>query len=366
MQKLLTGYGLYSTLHSVVYQMVFAVMSKKVKIVGTILIVLIAVGIYIAWHWNEESTDDAAIAAHVVTISPKVSGYVKAVYVNDNQLVKAGDVLVEIDPTDYVIKRDHAKAAVEAALAGHAASSHTLETTRISAPSNLKAAEAEVQAADANWHKANNDLKRMHRLSDEARSRQQLDEAIAAEKTARASLAEAQDRLRTANTAPRVIASAKSSTEELGAQVKQAKADLAQAEKDLADTKITAPMDGRITNKGVEVGDYLQPGQQLGSLVGTDMWVVANYKETQLKHMRPGQRVDIHIDAFPDARLEGKIDSFQSGTGGHFSAFPPENATGNYVKVVQRVPVKILFNQQPDPSIPIGPGISVVPTVYTK
>jgi membrane fusion protein (multidrug efflux system) len=340
-------------------------MSKKIKIILVILVVLVGVGIYMAMHWNEETTDDAAIAAHIVTIGPKISGYVKTVNVEDNQLVKAGDVLVEIDPADYIIKRDRAKAALEAAQAGHAASSHTLETTRISAPSNLKAAEAEVQAAEANWHKANNDLKRMKRLSDEARSRQQLDEAIAAEKTARASLAQANDRLKTANTAPRVIASAKSSTDELGAQVKQAKADLAQAEKDLADTKITASMDGRITNKGVEVGDYIQPGQQLGSLVGNDMWVVANFKETQLKHMQPGQKVDVHIDAFPDAKLEGKIDSIQSGTGGHFSAFPPENATGNYVKVVQRVPVKILFTKQPD-AMAIGPGISVVPTVYTK
>jgi membrane fusion protein (multidrug efflux system) len=284
----------------------------------------------------------------------------------DNQFVKAGTVLLEIDPADYIIRRDHAKAVLEAAQAGHSASSHALETTRISAPSNLEVAQAEVAAAEANWHKAQNDLKRMQHLSDEARSRQQLDEAVAAEKTSRSAVEEAKDRLLTARTAPKIIASAKSNTEALAAQIRQAKSDLEQAEKDLADTKILAPMDGRVTNKNVEEGDYVQPGQQLGSLVGTEIWVVADYKETQLTYMHSGQRVAIHVDAFPDVKIEGKVDSIQYGTGGRFSAFPPENATGNFVKVVQRVPVKILFTRQPDASLPLGPGMSVVPTVYTK
>jgi membrane fusion protein (multidrug efflux system) len=341
-------------------------LSKTAKIVIPVVIIAIVVGIYLFLHRGEESTDDASIEAHIVSISPKVGGYIKTLNIDDNQLVKAGDVLLEIDPADYMIRRDRALAALTAAQAGRSVSTNTLQATQISAPSNLNAAQAQVAAAEANWNKAVRDLKRFQRLSDEARSREQLDAAIAAEKTARSNLEDAKARLRSAKTVPQTIASAKSNAEAQSAQVKQAKADLAQAEKDLADTKIIAPMDGRITKKGVERGDYVQPGQQLGALVGTELWVIANYKETQLTHMVKGQKVDIHVDALPDVKIEGKIDSIQSGTGGRFSAFPPENATGNFIKIVQRVPVKIIFTKQPDVNLPLGPGISVVPTVYTR
>jgi membrane fusion protein (multidrug efflux system) len=223
-----------------------------------------------------------------------------------------------------------------------------------------------VDAADANYQKAAEDLKRMQRLSDDARSRQELEQAVATEKTARSALEDAKARLRTSETAPRAIAAAQSDAEELAARVRQAEADLAQAQKDLDDTKILAPIDGRITHKGVERGDYVQAGQALGYLVGNDRWVIANFKETQLAHMQPGQKVDVHVDAFPGTRLEGTVDSIQSGTGVRFSAFPPENATGNFVKIIQRVPVKILLTTVPDATLPIGPGMSVVPTVYTR
>jgi membrane fusion protein (multidrug efflux system) len=342
-------------------------MSSKLKrIVFVIILALVGVGIYIFMHLGQQDTDDATIEAHVVSISPKVSGYVKSLRIVDNQFVKAGDLLLEIDPTDYIIRRDRAKATLQAAQAGHMALSHTLETTQVSAPSNLTAAEAQVAAAQANWVKASNDLKRLRQLNDEARSRQQLDEAIANEKTTLSSLEDAKARLKTAQTAPKTIATAKSNADEQEAQVKQAQADLAQAEKDLADTKIIATQDGRIIKSGVEAGNYVQPGQQLGYIVGTELWVVANYKETQLTDMKPGQKVDISVDAFPSAKVEGRVDSIQAGTGGRFSAFPPENATGNYVKIVQRVPVKILITSKPDASLPLGPGMSVVPTVFTR
>jgi membrane fusion protein (multidrug efflux system) len=150
------------------------------------------------------------------------------------------------------------------------------------------------------------------------------------------------------------------------AQVRQAEADLAQAETDLANTKVIAAIDGRITKRSVEIGNYVQTGQQLATLVGTELWVVANFKETQLDHMRTGQPVSIRIDAFPSVKLSGKVDSFQAGTGSHFSLFPAENATGNFVKTVQRVPVKIVFDAPPDAALPLGPGMSVIPTVYTS
>ena len=340
--------------------------STRNKIIAAVTAIVILGGGYVLLHMGEESTDDAVIEAHVVSLSPKVGGYIKALYVEDNQPVKAGDVLLEIDPADYIIRRDRAQANLDAAEAAFNASSHTLATTQISAPSNLDAANAQFAAATANWNKAANDLKRMKSLSDQARSREQLDEAIAAEKTARSNLEDAKAKVRAAATAPKTIATAKFNADQLAAQIKQAQEDLAQAEKDLADTKITAPMDGHITKKSVEVGDFVQPGEQMGYLVGSEVWIVANFKETQLKNMKSGQKASIHIDAYPKASFEGKVDSIQYGSGSRFSAFPPENATGNFVKVVQRIPVKILLDAAPDTSLPIGPGMSVVPTVYTR
>ena len=340
--------------------------TKRGKIILGVLIITLGVLGYILWHWGEESTDDAAIEAHVVSVSPKIAGYLKRIDAKDNQRVKAGDVLLEIDPADYIIHRDRAQASLDAATAAFQASNHTLETTRISAPSNLDAAVAQAEAAEANWNKARNDLGRMQRLSNEARSHQQLDEAVANEKTTRSAFEDAKARLRSAQTAPKTIATAKFNTDQLSAQIKQEQADLAQAEKDLADTKIIAPMDGYMTKRGAEVGDYIQPGQQMAYLVGDDVWVIANFKETQLAHMQAGQRVAIHVDAFPNADIEGKVDSIQAGSGVRFSAFPPENATGNFVKVVQRIPVKILLTKKQDASLVLGPGMSVVPTVFTR
>ena len=313
----------------------------------------------------EESTDDAVLSGRTISISPKISGYVKTLNINDNQLVKAGDVLLEIDPSDYILRRDKAKAIFDAARSAAFASQNTMDTTTVAAPSNRDVAAAQVEAANANLVKAEQDLKRMQNLTSEARSQWQLEQAVAVEKAAKASVYEALARLRSAETAPKAIAAAKATKDQLAAQFKQAEADLALAESDLANTKLLAGMDGRITNRAVERGDYVQIGQHLSSLVGTEFWVTANFKETQLTHMRPGQAVQITIDAFPDQSLQGKVDSIQSGTGAFFSAFPPQNATGNFVKIVQRVPVKIVFQPPPDTALALGPGMSVVPTVNT-
>lgn len=341
--------------------------SKSKLGVILVVILLIAVGIagYIFLHWGQVSTDDAALDGRLVSLSSNVPGYVKVLNITDNQRVKEGDVLLEIDPADYIIRRDKAQAALDAAKAAASASHTNVETTTVSAPSNLDAAQAQVASAEASWDKAASDLKRMQRLSNEARSQEQLEQAVAAEKAASSNLEDARAKLRTAQTAPQTIAAAQADSDELFAKVKQAEADLAQAEKDLNDTKVLAPMDGRVTRRGVERGDYVQTGQPLGSLVANEIWVTANFKENQLKDMKPGQRVTIEVDAFTKLNLEGKVDSIQSGTGARFSAFPPENATGNFVKIVQRVPVKIVLDQQPDPNLALGPGMSVVPTVYT-
>jgi membrane fusion protein (multidrug efflux system) len=337
----------------------------RLILIAGIICGLAGAGIYIYSHRNLQSTDDATIDAHTVTISPKVAGYVKTLNIDDNQQVKAGDVLMEIDPADYITRRDHARAALDAAEAAAQAAQTSAETTGISAPSNLEAAKAQVDAAQANWDKAVNDLRRMQRLNNEARSQEQLDQAVASEKAMHSNLEDAEAKLRSAETAPKEIAQAQASSDQLAAQVKQAEADLAQTEIDLADTKIIAPIDGRITRRSVEQGNYVQPGEALGSLVGNDLWVIANFKETQLRHMRPGQDATITVDAYPNIKIKGKIDSVQAGTGAFFSAFPPENATGNFVKIVQRVPVKITFQDNIDPALTLGPGMSVEPTVDT-
>jgi membrane fusion protein (multidrug efflux system) len=339
---------------------------SRVSLILVICALILGGGIFWFMHRGQESTDDAAIDGRPMTISPKVSGYVKTLNINDNQAINSGDVLLEIDPTDYINKFDHMKAALEAAEAAASASKSAMETTDISAPSNLEAAQAQVVSAEANWDKAVNDLKRMQRLSNEARSQEQLDQAIAAEKSAHSNLMDTQAKLRSAATAPKAIATAQAQRDQLLAEVKQAQADVAQAEQDLANTKIIAPADGRISRRSVEQGDYVQTGQQLGALVGTELWVTANFKETQLDTIRAGQKVKITVDAYSDLELDGRVDSIQSGTGAFFSAFPPENATGNFVKIVQRVPVKIVFDKIPDPSLRLGPGMSVIATVYTR
>lgn len=340
--------------------------AKAMKFVIAALLLAAGAGFYFYSNRGQVSTDNAAISGRAVVISPKVQGYVKALYIQDNQLVKAGDVLLEIDPSDYIIKRDKAKAALAAAKAAANAARNTLDTTTVSTPARQDAAAAQVATAEANWEKSASDRQRMESLySAGACSKQQLDQAIAAEKADRSTLENLRAALRSTDTVTSVIGTAKDTSDQLLAQVQQAEVDLAQAEADLANTKIVAPMDGRITKRSVETGNYVQTGAQLASLVGTELWVVANFKENQLENMRPGQPVDIHIDAFPNVKLKGKVESLQAGTGAYFSLFPAENATGNFVKTVQRVPVKIIFDTLPDPALPLGPGMSVVPTVYT-
>lgn len=327
-------------------------------------VVAASIGGYVL-SMGHEKTDDATLDADVATISPRVAGYVKALNVTDNQLVKAGDTILEIDPSDYQFALDKARAALDAAKARAAGSVQNYESTRVSAPSGQIAAEAQVKQAQAAWENAAKALKRIRSLSDMARSKQQLDDAIAEDRRTSEALNDAKARLATAQTAPQTIAVAQSVTDENTALVKQAEADVAIAEKNLADTKIIAPFDGRVTSRGVVVGNYVQAGQNLMSLVGNAFWVTANFKETQLAHMKRGQSVDIEVDAFPDLALTGKVDSVQSGTGAWFSAFPPQNATGNFVKIVQRVPVKIMIDSPIPPDLALGAGMSVVPTVHT-
>lgn len=339
--------------------------SKRGRILLVVALLVLGGGIYLLLHRGEQSTDDAAIEASIVPLAPKVAGYIVKLNVADNQTVAAGDIIAEIDPRDYEIALQKAQADLASAEARLSGGGHSLASTKVTAPMNVSSAQAQVAAAQANLDRARLELNRMKKLGDAARSRQQLEQATANEKAATSALADAQARLQSARTAPNTVATAAASVKDLEAAVSMQKALVAQAQKNLDDTKIIAPIAGRISRRNVELGSYVQSGQQLLSLVATDYWVIANYKETQLTNIKPGQKVVVEIDAYPDKRYKAHVDSVQLGTGARFSIFPPENATGNFVKIVQRVPVKIVFDEKPDAALAIGPGMSVRPVVYT-
>jgi membrane fusion protein (multidrug efflux system) len=421
-------------------------------IAGAVLLIGIVIGLrYWLYARSHESTDDAFIDGHIIQISPKASGYIAKIHVDDNQHVKAGDLLIEIDPRDYEVRLRQAQAALDAGLAREneakrnvtltrATSAATVQQARAAvqrsrsqvasqragaasaqsganqaaaavqtAQANVAQTAAQVKAAQAESTRANADVERYRALyqKDEI-SRQQLDQAIAAARTANAELdsarqrvaaaeaqvnearagqsaasqtaqrarteiggaqagvSEAVGRLAQANTAPEAVAVTEAQAATATASTEQLRAQLAQAELELSYTKIYAPEDGRVTRKSVEEGALVQIGQPLLAIVPGDVWVTANFKESQIGGMTPGQAVEITVDAYPDKTFKGHVDSIQAGTGARFSLIPPENATGNYVKVVQRVPVKIVFDEPPDPKHMLAPGMSVVPEVAVR
>ncbi|MCX7969986.1 MAG: HlyD family secretion protein [Negativicutes bacterium] len=337
---------------------------KRVRIIAAVAVVIIATAAVWYHQHRRISTDDAQLTATTVAVAAKVPGYVVGLAVTDNQTVRAGEVLLQIDDRDYRIARDRALAALKAAQAAARAAAENLEVTRISAPAGADAAAAQLSAARARWADSQASRQRMEDLfRSGAVARQQLDDAVAAEEADRATVAHMEANLRGQSSAANQIEAAENAYRQALAQVGQAEAELARAEVDLAHTKVVAPFSGRIANRSVDVGDYVQTGQQLGYIVADDLWVVANFKETQLGRMKIGQKVEITVDAYPDVVLIGTVDSFQPGTGVVFSLFPPQNATGNFVKTVQRVPVKIIFDQPPPANMHLGPGMSVVPVV---
>jgi membrane fusion protein, multidrug efflux system len=374
-----------------------------------IVLVLILVGIF-AWRYfaSYESTDDAEVDGHLMPLSARVSGYVTKVNIDDNQYVTAGTVLVEIDPRDYQVAVDQAKAALEDAKASALASNLNVPITNINTSSQLSSSEADIEnakagiaaaqqqydaaqaqlaEAQANDTKAQLDLGRYKQLVDKQEiSQQTYDQADAAAKAdaaavvaarssasaaaqqvtqARAKLVNAEAGLRQSQTAPRQVATSEARALSADATVKQKQALLDQAELNLQYTKIIAPVNGVVT-KNVEVGMNVQPGQQLVSIVPLeDVWVTANFKETQLKNMRVGQRAKISVDS-NGRTYKGHVDSFANSSGARLSLLPPENATGNYVKVVQRIPVKIVLEPGQNKDLSLRLGMSVEPKVYVK
>ena len=306
-----------------------------------------------------ESTDDAFIDAYVTVISSRVPGQVARLMVTDNQEVKAGDVLVEIDPRDYEASRSQARADLAAA---HSQSDQFQAQVKVS-EARVAQAQAAVTAAEAEAQRADDDLKRYESVESKAVSKSAIDLAQAQARSADANLEAARSQT---NAAEAEVTLSEAGVETASAAIQQAEAKLQQAELNVSYTKIIAPLDGRVTARTVQQGNYVQPGQALLALVPRDVWVVANFKETQLTYMKPGQPVQLSGDAYPNRKFKGTVDSLQAGTGARVSLLPPENAVGNYVKVVQRVPVKIVFDETLPTNLDIAPGMSVEPKVKVK
>jgi len=317
----------------------------------------------IAWWLYErqfESTDDAFIDGHAVQMAPKVAGYVKQLNIVDNELVHKGDVLLEIDPRDFQVALDAAKASEAASLSRLAQATAQIEA----ADDQARGAQADVLAAEATARNAEQDLARNSSLAPRgAVSQQTLDASTAVARSTAAQEAAARARASAAASQAELARAQKATAE---ADLKQAQVEVSRGELNLSYTQLIAPITGRVTHRTVELGDYLQPGQALFALVDPNVWVTANFKETQLTHMHVGQPVEVRVDSFPGQTLQAHVDSFQRGTGAHFTLLPAENATGNYVKVVQRVPVKIVFDRPPPADMILGPGMSVEPTVTIR
>jgi membrane fusion protein (multidrug efflux system) len=331
-------------------------------ILGSVILFLALTGVLYAFLTrNQESTDDAYTEGNVVTIAPKVSGYVIELDVNDNSFVHAGQVMLRIDPRDYIYARDQARANLALAQAQLVSAQANYEIQKVQIPAKLTQAQAQKAQAEANRVQADLEYRRQHNVDVRATTRESIDTANAQQQSAASQVVYNQAQVDVAKLVPQNLRQAKAQVEQLQAQVDQAKAQLEQAELNLSWTEVRAPQDGWVTLRNVQLGSYAQVGQSIFQLVATDVWVVANYKETQLDRMRICQRVDMTVDAHPGLKLTGHIDTIQMGSGSRFSAFPAENATGNYVKIVQRVPVKIVLDHNDNLPLPIG--LSVIPTV---
>jgi membrane fusion protein (multidrug efflux system) len=383
--------------------------SRRNILIVLIVIVVIAGGLLL-WRYlgSYESTDDAQVDAHLYPVSARVSGYVVKVNVDDNQYVQKGAVLVEIDPKDYEVAVEQAKANLASTEATAQSMNIDVPITTVNTSSQLKfaasgvedagagiansekqlaAAQAQLDAAEANNVKAQDDLRRYKALVDKQEVAEQVyDQALAAAKASTANVAAARDNVaageqavrqarsrlgqseasqQSAETGPQQVSSTRARARAAIADVQQKRAALEQAELNLQYTRIVAPVSGEV-NKTVVVGLNVQPGQQLLTVVPLDeVWITANFKETQLRQMKVGQKSEIHVDS-TGKTFRGRVDSVAGATGPLFSLLPPENATGNYVKIVQRVPVKIVLDPGENQDHQLRPGMNVVPDVYIR
>jgi membrane fusion protein (multidrug efflux system) len=339
-----------------------------VWLIGIVVIaILIAGGVY---YWLStrglESTDDAFTDGRAVDIAPQVAGVVVSLDVTDNEFVHKGQALIHIDPRQYQIARDQAQGALDTAKSQYQGQVFGADIARKNFPAVLQQAQAQLANAKANQLKAKADDNRQLSLPKAATTQQEVDAATAALAQADAQVQLAEAQVLQNSPVPQRIGETDEQVGQLKGEVEQAEARLDQANLNLSWTIVSAPQDGWITKRNVEVGNYVAAGQQIFSIVSPDVWITANFKENQLELMRPGQSVKITVDAYPQLDLRGHVDSIQLGAGSKFTAFPAENATGNFVKIVQRVPVKIVIDHGLDPNIPMPLGISVNPTVTVQ
>jgi len=399
-------------------------MARARLLIAVVVVLLIGAGVWYRLTRGRESTDDAQIDSHVTQVSARVAGTIVRVAVEDNQTVDAGAMLVGLDPRDYQVAVDRARAELADAEAAAQAAQTNVPITSTTASSNiltarggvvqaqsgivaaehevaaararLTAAQAKLREAEANATKATRDVERLRGLlaKDEV-SQQQFDAAVAAGDAqraaadssrsqvaeaeagvpaaesklmqARAAEQQAHAELQSAQTAPQQVLATKARASAAEAHVQQARANLAQAELNLQYATVKAPIRGVVSRKGINAGQVVQAGQPLLAIVDVDhVWVTANFKETQLRNMRAGQNATVDVDAYGGREYKGRVDSIAGATGARFSLLPPENATGNFVKVVQRVPVKIALDPGQDPEHLLRPGMSVTPTVFTR
>ncbi len=334
---------------------------KKWVFRGIVVLMVMAAAVYgafrLVYSFSHESTDDAYVSGVIVPVSPEVRGRVVNVYVTDNQHVDAGAALLDIFPQDY------ADAAKERS---HAVSTLTAEQVELRASLTQKEkalgqTQASLSATIAEESLAEKELKRYERLvKEEAASRSQYDHVESRWKVAHARFEAAAAAVAEAEGA---IEAARARLNTQAFRIREAETSHRLAQLNFKRTALPAPISGRIAKKNVDPGKYVQPGQPLLSIVEENTWVIANFKETQVGKMAVGQPVEVEVDAYPGIIFKGHIDSLQPGTGAAFSLLPPENATGNFVKVVQRLPVKIVMDSPFDPVHPLWPGLSVVPTV---
>ena len=336
----------------------------KVLIIGAIILI-IAVVMTLLWWLNArkyESTDDAFVDAHIVRLAPQVAGVITDVPVAPNRHVQAGDLLVSIQPDSIETQLEQRRANVEQSQASYAQSLSAIETTR----KQYQQALAQIAQPRAQLVKAREDLARyiyLRSVNPSAVAPTTIDAARAAVRDADAQVSAAE---RAAESARAQIRTAEDAAKAQAASVKSAQAQVRETQINVAYNRIVAPLSGVVSNVNVNKGSYVAPGQQMMALIPDNLWVTANFKETQLARMKIGQPVEIVVDAFPGIRFDGRVDSFQRGAGQAFQILPPQNTTGNFVKVVQRVPVRITFVRPNPLQYPIGPGMSVVPTVKVQ
>ena len=330
---------------------------RKALIIAILVVAALAALVVYLVTRGKQTTDDAFIESHVIAISPQISERVNRVLVSDNQVVQKGALLVELDPLNEEVLLETARANLASSEAKLAQSQAQFTANQADfAQSRADAAEARANADNAAKELARNtELRKTGAIA-----QRDYDTAQMQALSSKAALESKQQNALSTESGIKVAAAQVRAAE---AQVTQAKALVAAAELRLSYTKIYAPEAGRVTRKNVEPGSYVQTGNALLAIVPPEVWVIANFKETQLDDIRVGQPVDIKVDAYPSQKFHGHVDSIQSGTGSRFSLLPAENATGNYVKVVQRVPLKIVFDDLPKDGPPLTPGMSVVPTV---